>query len=232
MNEIIKELEKLKEENYKKFNQKLCPDTKKEMLGIRIPKLRQLAQHIVKDEEYNWKEFVVNENIKYFEEVILQGLIVAYLKIDLEEKIDYLKYVIPRIDSWAMTDTIIPTLRIKKEKLKKYWDFILNYVNSENEFEVRFCIVSMLNYFLIDEYIDDVINILNQISHEGYYVRMAIAWTLAEAGIKYNNKIMEFLKQNNNLDKFTYNKTLQKMIESYRIPPKDKELLKKMKRKD
>ncbi len=232
MNKILKELKKLQEDEYRKFSQKLCPDTKREILGIRIPKLRKLAQNIVKNKEYNWKNFVLNEDIKYFEEVLMQGLIIGYSDVELDEKINYLKYIIPRIDSWAMTDTIIPTLKIDKENLEKYWSFILKYIKSENEFEVRFSVVSMLDYFLVDDYIDVVINILNNISHEGYYVKMAVAWTLAEAGIKYNSKTMKFLKEKNNLDRFTYNKTLQKMIESYRISEKDKELLKKMKRKD
>ena len=37
MNQIIKELICLKDEKYKEFNKKLCPDTKLEMLGIRVP---------------------------------------------------------------------------------------------------------------------------------------------------------------------------------------------------
>ena len=61
---------------------------------------------------------------------------------------------------------------------------------------------------------------------------MGVAWTLAEIGIKYNDIAMEFLKGKNNLDKFTYNKTLQKMIESYRITDEQKVELRKMKRKN
>ena len=115
--------------------------------------------------------------------------------------------------------------------MEEYWNFILKYIYSDKEFEVRFGIVSMLAYFINDKYVDKVIENLNNILHEGYYVKMAIAWILAEIGIKYNNKAMIFLKGNNNLDKFTYNKTLQKMIESYRIDIKQKESLKNMKRK-
>ena len=60
---------------------------------------------------------------------------------------------------------------------------------------------------------------------------MAIAWTMAEIGIKYNDKAMKYLRNRNNLDDFTYNKTLQKMIESYRIKEVQKEELRKMKRR-
>ena len=231
MDKILNELISASDEKYKEFNKKLCPDTKREMLGIRIPILRKLAQKIVKNEEYDWETFVSNENPKYFEEVILQCLIVAYSKIELEEKLEYMKIIIPRIDSWAITDTIIPTLKIKNNDLEKYWKFILNYISSDKEFEIRYSVVSMLDYFIIDDYVDEVIKILNNISHEGYYVKMAVAWTLAEIGIKYNNKAMIFFKGKNNLDKFTYNKTLQKMIESYRISDEQKIILRNMKRK-
>ena len=61
---------------------------------------------------------------------------------------------------------------------------------------------------------------------------MAVAWTLAEIGIKYNNKLLSFIISNDNkLDKFTHNKTLQKMIESYRISKDQKDLLRELKRK-
>ena len=60
---------------------------------------------------------------------------------------------------------------------------------------------------------------------------MAIAWTLSEIGIKYYSKLIEYMNsKTNNLDKFTYNKTLQKMRESYRINNIQKDELKKMKK--
>lgn len=232
MNDIIKELILLGDEKYQEFNKKLCPDTKLEMLGIRVPILRKYAQKVASSDEYDWKKFVKKNDIKYFEEVQLQGLIIGYKKIEFEEKLKYIEEFIPRMDSWALTDTFIPTLKIKKENLNNYWDFILKYVKSTKEFEVRFAVVSMLDYFIIDEYVDKVIKILNSINHDGYYVKMAVAWTLAEIGIKYNQKAMIYLKGKNNLDKFTYNKTLQKMIESYRIDKEQKEILRKMKRSE
>lgn len=229
--EILKKLESLKDEKYKKFNSKLCPDTKLEMLGIRVPVLRKLAKEILK-ENLNWKEFVKNENTKYFEEVILQGLLIAYSKLEFEEKTKFIEIFVPRIDSWAICDTFVPTLKIKKAELEKYWNFIIPYTNSKKEFEIRFAVISMLDYFIIDEYVDKVIKILDSINNDGYYVKMGVAWTLAEIGIKYNSKAMIYLKENNNLDKFTYNKTLQKMIESFRIDINQKDDLRKMKRKD
>ncbi len=230
MDIIIKKLIDLSDDEYKKFNSKLCPDTKKEMLGIRIPVLRKLAKEILK-ENMDWQKFVKNENPKYFEEVILQGLIIGYSKLEIDEKLKLIKDFVSKIDSWAISDTFVQTLKIEEKDLEKYWKFILNFVKSDKEFEIRFAVISMLDYFLIPKYIDEVIKILDNISHDGYYVKMGVAWTLAEIGIKYNDKLMNYLKNENNLDKFTYNKTLQKMIESYRITNEEKNILKSMKKK-
>lgn len=230
MDKYIGKLVNLKDDEYKEFNSKLCPDTNKEMLGIRVPILRKLAKQILKENNH-WDEFVKRDNTIYFEEVLLQGLIIAYSKKDLKEKEIYIKKFIPKIDSWAINDTFVPTLKIKDQDLEEYWNFILPYTKSEKEFEVRFAVTSMLDYFINDEYVDKVLEELDNIKHEGYYVKMGVAWTLAEIGIKYNNKALKYLRGKNNLDKFTFNKTLQKMIESYRIDSKQKELLRTMKRK-
>ena len=233
MKKIIKEeLLKLIDEKYAKFNSKLCPDTKKSMIGIRVPILRDFAKRLVSeyDIERTIEELLVEEE-EFFEEVQLKGLLIGYLKIGLTKKFKLIEKFLPKVDSWAITDTFVPTLKIKKTDLEETWQFILNFINSKEEFSVRFSIIMMIDYFINDEYIDKVIKELDKIRHDGYYVKMAVAWTLAEIGIKYNDKAMKYLKEKNNLDDFTYNKTLQKMIESFRIDDNQKNILRKMKRK-
>lgn len=230
MLDIQNELFKLSDENYKEFNQKLCPDTKREMLGIRIPQIKNLAKQIVK--ECDWEHWLNNEATDiYFEEIILQGVVIGYAKTSFEQKIPFINNFIPKIDSWAISDTFVPSLKPKSSELELVWNFIQPYFKSQKEFEVRFGIIMLLDYFITDEYVDKVIEILDNINHEGYYVKMAAAWCLAEIGIKFNDKLMSYLKNKNKLDDFTYNKTLQKMIESRRITDEQKENLRKMKRK-
>ena len=142
---------------------------------------------------------------------------------------ELIKQFVPKINNWLINDTFCPTIKIKNEDLQKVWEFILPYLKSENEFEVRFAIIMMLDNFIIDDYVDKVICKLDKVNNEGYYAKMAVAWTMAEIGIKYNEKAMTYLKGNHNLDKFTYNKTLQKMRESYRVSKEQKEELQKMK---
>lgn len=227
MKNIRKELLELKDEEYGKFQKKLCPDTNLEIIGIRIPKLRNLAKELA---EEDYKYYLNSIENKYFEEILLEGFIIGYCKIDIYEKLELIKEFVPKIDSWSITDTFCPTLKIKEKDLEKVWDFIMPYLKSNKEFEVRFAIIMMLDYYITDQYVDEVIECLDKVDNEGYYAKMAVAWTLAEIGIKYYDKLIKYLKGNNKLDTFTYNKTLQKLRESYRISSEQKEELKKMKR--
>ena len=59
---------------------------------------------------------------------------------------------------------------------------------------------------------------------------MAKAWLISVCYVKFKEKTLVFLL-NNNLDTFTYNKAIQKIIESNRINISDKEYLKQLKRK-
>lgn len=58
---------------------------------------------------------------------------------------------------------------------------------------------------------------------------MAVAWAISICLIKYYDETLEYLK-NTNIDVFTYNKALQKGIESYRIDDIKKQTLRKMKK--
>ena len=73
------------------------------------------------------------------------------------------------------------------------------------------------------------LKILEKIENKSYYVQMAVAWAISICLIKFYDKTLAYLKQAN-LDKFTYNKALQKAIESYRITEEQKQLLREMKK--
>ncbi len=231
--EIKNKLISMQDKENAEFSKKLSPDTKKKVLGIRIPILRNYAKEFVKTED--WQAFLkeaLNKKHKeeYMEEVMLQGFVLGYSPLPLEDKLSYVEKLIPKIDGWQICDTFIPTLKIKKKDLPRVWDFINPYAKSKKEFEIRFAVIMMLDYFIIEEYVDEVIKTIDSIQTDKYYAQMGMAWCLAEIGIKFHEKAMKYLKSKNHLDDFTYNKALQKMIESYRINEKEKEILRKMKK--
>ena len=223
--EIKNRLLELADERYKEFHSKLCPNTDN-ILGVRVPVLRNYAKELAKRD---FRLYLFSDNEEYYEEIMLQGMIIGIAKMNIDERLKFIKDFVPKIDNWAICDVFCAGLKFVNKNDKVVWKFLQNYKKSKEEFELRFLIVMMLDYFLKDEYIEKVIKIIDSIKYEGYYVKMAIAWLISIAYIKYPTYMLEYLN-NNSLDNFTYNKALQKIIESYRVSKEEKEKIKEMKK--
>ncbi|MDD3039819.1 DNA alkylation repair protein [Bacteroides sp.] len=225
---IRKELNALADAKYKEFHSSLLPGTEN-VLGVRIPQLRTIAKRIAKQND--WYPFINATEVDYYEETMLQGMIIGLAKIEFEEQMNYVKMFIPRIDNWAVCDIFCGELKTLVKKGKdKVWQFIQPYLYSDKEFEKRFGIV-MLFHYINEEYIDRLLEYADLFQHEAYYARMAMAWMLSTCFVKFPDKTLEYLKQSQ-LDTWTYNKALQKTVESLRVDKKTKLLIKSMKRKD
>ena len=225
-NQIRKRLEELADEEYKKFHTGLCPKSS-EILGVRVPILRNFAKEIVK--EGNIEEYLENALDNSYEEILLQGMVLGLWKTNIENFAKYLEKFIPKINSWAVCDVSVAGFKITKKNMEYMWNFLQKYLKSNKEFELRFAIVMLIDFYITDEYIDEVLQILNNIKNDEYYVKMAVAWTLQVAFVKFPNKTMQLLK-NNKIDDWTYNKALQKIIESCRVDENTKNEIRKMKR--
>ncbi|HWT26354.1 MAG TPA: DNA alkylation repair protein, partial [Mobilitalea sp.] len=125
--------------------------------------------------------------------------------------------------------TFCSGLKITKTNKERVWDFIQPYLNSDREYEIRYGVVMML-YYLEPEYAGKAFEHFGRIKHEGYYVKMAVAWVLSMYFVKLPEITLEYLK-NNKLDDFTYNKALQKIVESLKVDQATKELIRSMRRK-
>lgn len=224
--EIRKKLYQLQDLKYKKFHSSLCPNVDN-IIGVQVPKLREIAKELSKGE---FRKYLELDDITFYEEKVIQGVLIGISKLSMEETKTYLEKFIPKIDSWAVCDTVCSSLKIANKKQEEMWQFLEKYINSNKEFEIRFAIVMYLEYYLNDQYINKVIKNISKIKCDKYYVQMAIAWLLSVSYIKQKEKTLEYL-ENNNLDDFTYNKALQKIIESYRVTKEEKEKIRAMKRK-
>ena len=223
---ILERLQKLQDTKYKEFHSKLCPG-KDNLLGVRVPAQKKLAKELV---EENWQE-VLNGPIGYWaEEKIIYGLVIAYAPLTMKEQAKYLKKFVPKIDSWAVCDTVCSSLKSFQKDRDLGWEFLLPYLKKRQEYQVRFGVVMLLDHYITEEYIDRVLACYKDIKMEDYYVQMAVAWGISVAYVKFPERTKAFL-QAADLDDFTYNKAIQKCLESFRVNEKDKCTLRKMRRK-
>lgn len=226
--DIKEELISLADEKYKKFHSNLCPGTEN-ILGVRVPVLRNYAKEL--SNKYSI-DYLLNEiDEEYYEEIMLKGMLIGLnKKIEWKELEKYIKEFVPKINNWAICDVFCAGLKITKKYKKEMFELINEYLASKREFELRFAIVMILDYYIEKEYLEKDFNIFNQIKSDKYYVKMAVAWAISICLIKFYDETIKYLENNTFLDNWTYNKAIQKAIESYRITNEQKDKLRTMKR--
>lgn len=221
---------RLAENGNKEFTESLHPGVEN-VLGIRMPDMRKLAKAIAKGD---WQSYLLTADTYYMEERMLQGLVIGSLKVtDVEEYLTLVDGFVPKINSWSVCDTFdfSGKQRFVDRHKERVWSFLEKWMLSDREYEVRFGVVQMMMHYIDEAYINKVLAWMDRTHHEGYYVKMAIAWCLSVCYVKFPEATMKLLEENE-LDDFTYNKTLQKITESYRVSKEEKALIRSMKRKN
>lgn len=217
---IRKVLFENKDLKYKEFQKKLIPNIDEtKIIGVRIPILHKIAKALDGD-DFSWE---------YFEEVMLHGFHIGYGNYSFEQRISLLDDFVLHIDNWAVCDSVASTLKFINNNKPDFFKYIKKYLNSSDEYQVRFAIVVLMNYYFDDDYIDFCLDYLKKIRSEYYYVNMASAWALSAAFIMYRDKTLEIIKSGC-LTSEIQNMTISKIRDSFRVEKEMKEYLKSFKR--
>ena len=212
-------------ESYAVFNQRIV-NTKMPVIGVRVPDLRRLARELAPDMGVaNISKLLTVQN-KSFDYVLLCGLLITHARLDDQTAIDLTKQYLPHVDSWAHIDVFVE----KKRRFagEVWWDFALECLQSEAEFTVRYGVISLMTNFLDEAHIDQVFTALRGVKHDGYYVKMALAWLYATTAVHFFDLTLAEL-ENEHIDAWTRNKSYQKMRESRRFMPEQQAVISKKK---
>lgn len=221
---LREQLLEMAEPAYRDFTMPLMPGVE-HVIGIRVPKLRLLAREIVRGD---WRSYLDTAEDLYFEERLLQGLVIGLAKCDPAEKLRRVARFVPKIDNWALCDLFC--WRLKAAEREPMWGFIRPYFRSGHEFELRFAAAMGLSNFVDAEHLDALLAHLDACRHEGYYARMGVAWALSVCYVKFPERTAEYLHRSS-LDDWTYDKALQKIVESRRVSADDKTMIRSLKRR-
>ena len=224
--EIQKELFSRQDKEYMKFLSKLTPNVSEDtIIGVRIPEIRKLAKKLVKNNEY--EDFLKELPHKYYDENLLHGAIISENK-DFENCIELLNSFLLFVDNWAVCDTISP--KIFKKHKKELIEKIKEWSQSDKTYTCRFGVEMLMTHFLDEDFKKEYLEMVANIHSEEYYVKMVVAWFFATALAKQWDYAVIYL-ENNKLDVWVHNKTIQKARESLRILEDKKGYLKGLKRK-
>lgn len=227
--ELTQKLFSLQDEAYRKFHSSLLPGTDN-IIGIRMPKLRALTKEILRGSWQQLLEELLPAADTYYEESILQALIIAQAPATTSQRLALLQRFVPKISNWAVCDIFCSSLKEAKKYPDLYWQAAVSYFSSRRPYELRFASVMMLEHFTDSAHAAQALEFIAGIRHEDYYVKMGAAWALSIFYIKQPVLVLPLLQQNR-LDKFTHNKAIQKIRESYRVSKEDKAMLQQLKRR-
>ena len=225
MTELEARLKALAEPDYQAFASRLLPGVDN-LLGVRIPVLRKLARQLARED---WRTALAAMGNGSFEEIMLQGLILGYVKGSPADILPHVAAFVPKIDNWSICDSFCSGLKLAAAYPEPVWDFLQPYLDSDRAFSVRFAVVMLLFYYLDEAHIDRVLSLLDGVRQPDYYARMAVAWAVSIAYVRFPEKTLAYLKICS-LDDFTYNKALQKAVESRCVGESARALLRAMKR--
>lgn len=212
---------------YKEFHCKLIPGVDPDtVIGIRTPVLRKLAAEIYGSDEA--VSFLNSLPHKYYDENNLHGFLIEKIK-DYDECITRLKEFLPYINNWATCDSITP--KVFKKHLPELLSQIKIWLSSDHVYTVRFGIEMLMKFYLSEEIFDEEYpRLIAGIRSGEYYVNMMIAWYFATALARQYDTVLPYIEEQR-LDTWVHNKTIQKAVESFRITDEQKIYLKTLKRR-
>ena len=216
----------LQDADYAAFQRPLMPTVGEEaFIGVRTPALRSLAKELRGSAEA--EAFLVSLPHVYFEENQLHAFLIALEK-DFDTALALTGAFLPYVDNWATCDQLTPkAFRKNRAALNEMIDC---WILSAHEYTVRFAIKMRMDHFLDDAFSPEILEQVAAVQREEYYIRMMQAWFFATALAKQYEAALPYLEQNR-LETWVHNKTIQKAVESYRIAPEQKAYLRTLRRK-
>lgn len=216
---FLNELFLYADESYKKFHSKLLKDESIKLIGVRTPILRNVAKKYKRNVEQ-----LLSFPDEYYEVTFIKLTAVSYLTWT-----DFIKYIdkcVSLINNWSTCDCF--KVKAIKTHRREFLPYVEKYLNSDKEFFQRYALVTLINYYISDEYLQFIKESFLKVDTSKYYVHMAVAWLVAEILVKNYDFGLEIIKSNL-IDNKTKNKSIQKAVESFRLLPEQKTYLKTLK---
>lgn len=156
--------------NIKAFSEKLIPNLDYPVYGIQVPLIREMAEEI---EDLDFE-------IRYHEDVLLRGFIIAKRKTPVEEKLALITTHLPLLSTWDETDTFASSLKFRKKEIDKAYEYFYSLLSDERIFVRRIAVVWIMgNRKKVSAPLKEQLDGISKVRNDDYYIAMAVAWALS-----------------------------------------------------
>lgn len=187
--ELLSELEKLSEEKFRIFNEKIVHTSNYKVIGVRMPDLKAIA----KKHRADYKE-IFEMPYDSFEEIIIKGAALGFADVPLSEKAPYVIRYAGMIDNWAECDCFCSCIKVKKSEEDALRLLSDRLMKRKEEFVSRVGIVLMFSKFTDEPTVKKALDIYDVLPYGAYYRDMAVAWGLSVYCVKYPELITGYLE--------------------------------------
>ena len=210
----------LQDEGYRAFHSRLMPTVPPEtVIGVRVPALRRLAKRLAGTPQA--EAFLQELPHIHYEENNLHAFLLESIR-DYDAALAATEKFLPYIDNWATCDSFCPKVFAKhKEDLLPV---LRRWMASDHPYTVRYGMEMLMRYYLDEDFRPEHLAWAAAVHSGEYYINMMRAWYFATALAKQPEAALPWLTARR-LDVWTHNKTIQKAVESSRIPAETKAFL-------
>ena len=193
-------------------------------LGVRVPNLRRLAKDLYKDPACG--PFLDSLPHRYFDENMLHAAVLSEIR-EFDVCVERIRAFLPYVDNWSACDTLLPKCFPKnRDRLPALaWEWMA----SAHTYTRRFGIGILMRQFLDGDFREDYPKAVAAIESGDYYVDMMVAWYFATALAKQWDAAFPYIRDHV-LPEDTERKAVRKALESFRVSPERKDLLRNLQR--
>ena len=211
---------------YRAFQIKLLPTVPPEtVIGVRTPALRRLARQLVTRPDL--EDFLSSLPHAWFDENQLHAFLISELR-DFDACMAEVCRFLPCVDNWATCDQLTP--RCFRAHTSELLAQIRVWLQEPAPYSVRFAIRMLMNFYLGETFDPEYPALVASVRSDEYYVNMMIAWYFATALAAQYEAALPYLT-GQKLSPWVHNKTIQKAVESDRIPADTKAYLRTLRRR-
>ena len=213
------------EDEYREFAIKGIP-CERPFIGVRIPIVRRMVDMVPRE---CYEEFLKQKPVA-IEEVLARGIMIC--KLPYTEMMKLFDSQVDYIDNWCTCDVFCSGVcKVVRKNREEFFDAkVEKLLVVDDEYAVRVGLVILKCGYVDEDWLAVIFDRVEKLAlRDEYYIKMAIAWLIAECFIKFPTVTTGYLTASH-LPKWTFNKTISKICDSYRVDEETKDLLRKMRK--